>query len=521
MFKDFITYIKYLLKGDTVALFKLKELKALYKTFKQAKFKFLTKDKKITNLFLQKVNNLYTALNEIKPILENTLFNNDEKKRELYLHYFIESNLPPEIRNKKTNFTKDMMWNKILESENPNQALKEIEDDFIFYKNFITKSNLPKVEQEYYLLYKLNMLLSFNYEQFLSRFDINFLSTKKGENLANIKGEEILNELKDLYFLIASMPQKIDLTNAFTKLFRGEEQNKTIPKKLQSTVDKVYKIITDELPGQVLLTMCRYISEDPKLKIKIDYKETSILEKYKKEIEERFLKNKEAVLEKYSERSLQNDIKELFGEIELLQINGITGELNNLMRQNNIEPISGLHALRITKTFILKIYEESIRELINNLIVDGFFVEKEFQTEFSNDFFSVNELKEYLLGIEENLANSPKVSFTYLLHLLRTMNSKTASTNISKISYLIEEINERIKKVNEKCSLLLYKLGVNLYKVILDYKQQKPKYISNIKTIKGNQNKEFISMLVIAYNNIAKYIKIMKNFIKVEIKTSE
>ena len=52
---NFITYLKLLLTGDTYTLNKLKELKRLYKTFKHSKYKFITKDKKITNLFLQKI----------------------------------------------------------------------------------------------------------------------------------------------------------------------------------------------------------------------------------------------------------------------------------------------------------------------------------------------------------------------------------------------------------------------------------------------------------------------------------
>lgn len=521
MFGDLIVYIKYLLSGDTSSLLKIKELKSLYKTFRQSKYRYLTKDKKITNLFLQRVDAFKITLEDIKSILDTTLFDNDEKKKQLYLNYFIESTLPQEIRNKREKFTKDSMWKKVLESDNPNKALKEIEDEFIFYKNFINKNNLPRIEQEYYLLYKLNLLTTFNFDQFFAKFNPDFSGAKKSENLASVKGDEVLSELKDLYFLVASMPPKVDLTNAFTRIIRNPDQGKTIAKKLQASVDKIYKMIGDELSSQVLLNMCKYISEDPRLKIKIDFKETSILDKYKKEMQERFNKNKDFILEKYSEKSLQNDIKSLLGDIELLQIAGVTGELNNLMDQNNIDPISGIHALRLTKTFILKIYEEKIREVVNSIIVDGFFIEKDYQSQFSNDFFAVNELKEYILGIEENLANSPKVSFNYLGNVLRSLSSKTTNTNITKASYLIEQLNERIKNVNEKCASLFYKLGVNIYKIITDYKQQKPKYISNIKVIKGSQNREFMGQLVNAYNDIAKYIKIIRNFITLEVKTEK
>ncbi|MBN2545558.1 MAG: hypothetical protein JXB50_07165 [Spirochaetes bacterium] len=513
---DLLLYFKYLVSGDTSNLVRFKELKSLYKSFRPAKYRYLTKEKKITNLFLSRVYTFYSYINEFKPILDTTLFDQDEKKSQLYLNYFIETNLTDDIRNKREKFTKDSMWKKIIESENPTNTLKEIEEEFILYKNFLTKSNMPKIEQEYYLLYKLNMLSTFNFEYLFSKFDSDFIGTKS-PNYIPINGDEILNELKDIYFLIGSLPPKIDLTHAFVKLIRNPDQNKAISKKAQTGIDKIYKMINDELSPQIILNMCKYISENTKLKIKIDTKELSILDKYKKEMENRFYKNKDYILEKYSEKSLQHDIKSLFSNITLLNINGATEELSNILEQNNIDPISGIQALRVTKTFIFEIYEMHIRDILNSVIVEGFYIEKDFQNDFSNKFFSANELKDYLLNMEESLSNSPKNSFSYLTTLLKSLNSKSVQSNMNKVIYLIEQINEKIKNVNEKCASVLYRIGADIFKIINDYKQQKPVYISNIKIIKGNQNKEFIQQLVNSYNDIAKYIKIIKNFVTIDV----
>jgi len=77
-------------------------------------------------------------------------------------------------------------------------------------------------------------------------------------------------------------------------------------------------------------------------------------------------------------------------------------------------------------------------------------------------------------------------------------------------------MNDRIRHANEKCADILYQLGTSLYKIIQDYKSQKPTYISNIKNIRGGQNREFINNLASSYNSTAKYIKIIKNFVVVD-----
>ena len=518
VFRDLFIYIKFLLSGDNIGIIKLKELKRLYKIFKPSKYRYITKDKKITNYFFQKMYLLYTAINDFSSILETTLFNRDEKRAQLYLNHFVESNLPEDIRVKREKFTKEMIWKKIMEAENATKTIKSIEDEFVLYKNFLTRQNMPKLESEYYLLYKLNSLATFNFELFFSKFDSNYVGTSH-PNFTPINGDEILNDLKDLYFLISSLPIKVDLTSAFNKLYgHRQEDNRVMAKKTQQSINTIYKMISDEFSPQIILALCRYISEDFKLRINVEQKALSILDKYRKEIGNRFQKNKDFVLEKYSEKSLQHDIHSLFEGKHLMKIDGFTDDIMNFLEENNFDPISGIQAIRITKTFILEIYEVNIKEVMNVLILEAFFNEKEYQTDFSNKFFAANELKDYVLGFEENLASSGKNSFTFLKTLLKNFRT-TTTTSENKILRQIELVNDKIRHCNEKCSKTLYNLAANIYNIIRDYKSQKPGFISNIKTIKGTQNKEFINRLASSYNDIAKYIKIIKNFVAVDSST--
>jgi len=512
---SFFTYLKYLISGDTGNLAKAKELTKLFKTFKHSKYKFITKEKKLTNLFLQKIYSLDNDVNDFKGILESTLFSKDENKAMLYLNHYIEANLPDEIKNKKERFIKEVMWERVMESENASQTLKEIEEDFNMYKNFLSKERLPRVESEYYLLYKLNMLATFNFELFFSKFQADY----NGVGVpvyTPVNGEDLLNDIKDLYFLIASLPPKTDLTSSLTKIFAFKNEDaKTMAKKAISSINDIYKMISDELSPQILLTLCRFISEDIKLRITVEQKFFSILDKYRKELDSRFQKNKNFIQEKYSEKSLQQDIYSLFKGKQLLKIEGFTEELAKLLHENNFDSISGIQALKITKTFIIELYEPVIRDIVNTLILEGFFSEKEYQKEFSNVFFAANELKNFITEFENTLSESGKNSFFNLNSMLKSYKgSSTGGEN--KILTLIESINQKIKSSTEKCSEIFYKLGSQIYLFIQDYKNPKPVRLVNIKTIKGSQNKDFISQLASSYNDLAKFIKIIKNFITVE-----
>jgi len=504
-----------MVSGNQAALIKYKELNILFNTFKSSKYKYVLKDKKITNLFLQKVFNLYKSTSLLKSMFESSIFSIDEKKSALFLNYFIDVNSPPEITSKKDKFSKESMWQKMLESENPTKTMKSIEDEFNMYKNFFTKVRMPRFEQEYFLMYKLYQLSTFNFELFFSKFDHEFNpKSEQPPNYSPVGGDEIVNELKDLYFLITLIPPKVDLSSAFNKLFirLSEESYKSYTKNCITAINNIYKIIQDELSQDKLITLARYISEDPKLRIPVEQKSFSILEKYRKDIEDRFNKNKEVVLLKYSEQSQIQEIKDLIKDKNLLHIEGYTEELVEALDKNNFEHISGIQALKITKTFLSYNYEQTIKETINLFILEAFFNDKDYQTAFSNKFFAANELLEFFKNFENTLSDGGSNSLKQLF----LMFSKNGVSNELKVKRTIELINEKIEGCNKKCAEVLYGLGVKIYEILQDYKSPKPVKVNNIKTIRGGQNKEFINQIANCYSDIAKYIKIVKNFINIE-----
>lgn len=520
-FSTLFIYIRFIISGDTEGLAKFKELKSLFRTFKPSKFRYITQEKRITNLFLQKIYSLYMAISGFNQILLNTIFNSDEKKSMLYINYFVESYLSEEIRSKREKFTKDMMWQRIMESDNVSKSIKDLENEFISYKKYLNKKSLPRIESEYFLLYKLSALCTFNFELFFSKFDTDYNGATPPV-YSPVLGEDILVDIEDLYFLISSLPTKIDISEAFEKLYTRTQgtDSKSLAKKSQHSLNKAYKIINDELPPMILLNLCRYITEDIRHTINIQHKFFSILDKYKKEIENRFMRNKQVVLEQYSEKSLQHDIHTLFKGKSLLKIEGYTEGIRKTIESNNFDPISGIQAIKITKTFILELYEKTVKEHINTLILEGYFTEKEYQTEFSNVFFAANELVNVVADCESKLSSSGKYSFDYLMMLLKNYKSNS-KVGENKISMQIDTINERIRYCNEKCANILFKLASNIYNMIQDYKSQKPTFITNIKSIKGSQNKEFIGHLASSYNDIAKYVKLIKNFIIVKSNRGE
>ena len=507
-------YLKNLLSGNTTELAKLSELNNIFKMFKNSKYKYILKEKIITELFLTKLISLSKELALLAHEFESTIFSREETKANVYLEHLINSYLPNEVASKKIKFTAETMWEKVAEAADFQKEMKSIEDDFNIYKSYFQKSRIPKFEQEYALLSKLHNLATFSFNAVFLKFDVKY-SAKSGlpPIYRPILGANIVADLKDLYFLVASLPPKLDLNAALTTVFsrQNEETAKETTKITMNAINNVYKIIADDLSIDKLLGLCRYIDGEPKLKIPLDTKPVSVLEKLKKEMSDKFNKNKEAIARKYTAQSQGKDIKELFKGKQLQELDGFRKEVVEIISEKDLPQINGIQGLRITKTLLNTVIEGELKSSINSLLIEGFFVEKDFQNDFSERFFNTIELFESFKEFENTICVSGQVSLK-LLHSMLTLSS----SNETKIVRTIESINDKILNFNKKCLETMYIFTGRLHVILQDYQTAIPSKISNIKTLKGQQNKEFMSVIISGYNDFVKYCKIMKNMTKSE-----
>ena len=92
---NIFTYLKCMLSGNMDQYLKAEELNNIYKTFK-GKYHFISKERTIQPTFLTKVWNLSSQLKSLKSLLEQTLFDPDERKAAGFLTYTAQNFLPPE-----------------------------------------------------------------------------------------------------------------------------------------------------------------------------------------------------------------------------------------------------------------------------------------------------------------------------------------------------------------------------------------------------------------------------------------
>jgi hypothetical protein len=508
---NIFTYLQCLLSGNMDQYLKAEELNNIYKTFK-GKYHYISKERTIQSAFLNKVWTLFSQLKNIKQLLEQTIFDADEHKALAFLTYTAQNFLPPEIKKQADNFFEDTMKSRIENADSQAKMIKTIDAEFSAYKNEFTQSNMAKFNSEYIFVHHLYGLASFDYETFFRVFDRGFnANLNNPPSYSSVNGKDIIDDLKDLYYLIAIMPNKTDITAMLTILYQRMSQGdaKSHAKIGMNAVNQIYKLINDDLSSDKLMNLCKYVSEDTSLKIPLDRKVPNPCDRVRRELEDRYHKSRDKIVAAISEHSMEEEIQGLFKKIPLQKIDKFDPEINDKLAKAEYKTIANIQALRVSKTFIISLYEPKMKEAFNLMILEGLFSDKEYQKQLSEQFYELNELRGDFAEAEADIASG-----TYSFTSLETFLAKAKGSNNPQVIKIIDGINKKIAQQNQIVYDCFVDFGKQLYEILQDYKKQKSFIITNIKQIKGVQNKEFITQLVAAYNDIVKYCKIMKPFVR-------
>ena len=496
--------------GENAA--KNKDLKLILKKLIAKKCKYLTKDKILMQAFANKFFSLYEQTVILKDFFDKTLFHKDESRRKLFLHFYIDSFLSEDLKKKKDSFEKNLIVKRLQESTNPQKTLEVIEHDFVNFKKNYQRDNIPQVEDEYNFFYHLYHLVSFDFESFFIKMDLSFNpNLPKNPILKDCDATRICDDLKDFYYTIVALKRSPENTNNSIEKLVGrysEDNLKTVVEKIKNAINAIFKLLQNELSPEIILNVIRYIDSDPYMKIKVSAEYVTILDNFRKEITAMFAKTKEDALNVFNNESIQNEISKLFENVQVERIVDYTDDLIVLLDERNLE-LKGMQALRVAKTFI-KVYEDNYKEQINIFLVNGLFNDKDFQRDFSDAYFRVNELKAESLATEKEITSNPECSLNTLESLMSTPKS---SITEKKIRMLTSEINLTVNMHLRRCFSCIHGFAARMEEVLKDYKSQPPQKISNIRNIKGSGTKEFISSMVEMYSLMVKYLKLSKRII--------
>ena len=468
--------------------------------------------------FADSVMQLIQALNPICRLIEVTVANRNEKLAERSQDYLVEVRLPPDQSDRRLSFAYEAMKERILNSASPDEELQKIGQEFQSFTRNFSGLEFTEADNEYKEIDRLAALCGQDFEKTLSLFDpnVNLASRTYKPAFTPAVGEQVLPELLDMYFIIAGLNLSRGVEANLTRLQDrvSETRGDTPSAEMRRSVTRLQRVLDRRFPPHLLLNCIRAVKEDPYFSPGVDNQPKPILEGYKRKITEQFDKNRGRIARERKESGIVEDIQSLFEGAELLPIDGYNEEEGTLLEDEGFSSFTAVKPLRILKSFLATRLDKPIRHVVDKLLLDGFYENKNFQNSFTSIFYQCDEVTRNLAAFEKSMRSEDKVS-------IQTIEKYRAEHTQGKpvkafLNRLIETVDRKAVRIVEEGTNCLHGLAGYLLDIINDFKQATPSFVSNIKALGGTKNREFAVDLVNAYNDLVKLTRIMKNFIVVK-----
>jgi|GEM_PF-1962292 len=428
-----------------------------------------------------------------------------------YVQYY-QSGRAEEISDKLT----DEYINKYAVHNGVKNTVTYIDNLLNEYFNLFDQSAVDKINVYYTNFLYFIRFANFDFFPILREFDEgleeeNFLDKP---DFQPVDGSLLKDELFKLHYTL----YRFTVGEGIEQGVEIVSQLKNVEPMSRNSVHRLKRLIKEFQDYQYVSLVIRAIDRNPTA---IPIRKPSTAEIYntfaaKKKQEIRNIIH--TIKERYRNEAASSIVTQLFG-------NGAAGRLKNYNESKNDQLADlGLPVfeyatpLNYTKAFATDRYNAFIRNIINELIIAGSFINKTILNNLSNNYYALNNLIKKVDEFDDDL-DIDGTSGSTLHRFLRSISKDKGSRGI---------LEKTITKVNTKAQFLITEEVVHvkemafiIKKILDEYKFNTPTIVFNIKKIRSNKNKEFVQDLVNCYKFIYLFLKLMGNYISLKVTKDE
>lgn len=373
-----------------------------------------------------------------------------------------------------------------------------------------------KIDKNLITLHQFSDLCKFNFVTILQLFDSTFVAADPNYQPAfqPLSVVRLTSALEDFYYQANGLNLSgatINAIAALAQLRSGGNSSPSEVEKYAKNVKAISYILKKVLSPEKLKTIIRYGNEDTNYEPKsVSYNE-SACRNFEQMMQARFKADELRIKTEMKDENIRNEISLLFGETPLLSLNGYNDEFNQKLLENRQSSFLWILPMQILKTFLSVYLTESIRSLLNDIIIEGFFNNPTYKTEFSTDVYSAIETAQLIDEFEENFASGNKYSSAVLESYIR--DGKNDVDFLKKLDTLVADINNDASKIIAKETNNLNHLYKHIDDLITDSKKPTSEIISNLKVLMmSSRNRDNTSLLEQQHGKWEFFFKIMKNY---------
>ena len=459
------------------------------------------KNGKILPNFAEAIRILYINTKPLNDLLSSTIFSPD-----------VPRNLRFENQLVLTGFSSQTQ--KLVASLEYANRKAELES-----KSAMTTSQLlfKKIDYDLNILHQLGDFCRFNFVTILQIFDPNFISADSSykPSYLEIPVEKVTNVLEDLYFIIRGLNITKSTSNAITALFTlitgSSFAHQYTEDSLNENLKKIAFILKHIIsPERIRLLIC-YAKGDLNYAPKFATYNDSARKHFSEMIQSKFKSDEQRIKTEMKDERINNELQNLFGTTELLTLNGYNNDTNAKLLANSSVSFAWIMPMRILKTFLAIYLSDSIRSLLNDLIVEGFFNNPQYKSDFASDVFASLESSKAIQDFENSFATGEQNSVAMLEGFIH--DSHNDPEFFRKLENMVSTINDQANRIISREINNIHRLSNHIAGILQDSKKPTSEIISNLKVLMmSSRNRDNTNIMEEQFPKWQIFFEIMKNY---------
>lgn len=471
--------------------------------------------------FAEALRILYMNLRPISKILDNTITSGDVKRnrnfeQELIITGYsdedreILESLSYENRLQALSGDSDMSEHKLFDLQK--QKLERIVAD-------LKTPQFSKMNDVLASIKQLSDLCHFNFITPLQLFDDTFAKHKDDEGYVPqyqpLPLATFENILMDLYYLTADFQITMPMGNAIlalNQLLNDTENDSRTKKEILQNLRRIRAVLKNPLDSETLFKLIRLSKGDPNFVPQKASYEENVCKKFAEKLQEKFQSDELHIRNELKNSQVKQELSELFPDGKMEAIRGYSKETVEIIANNSPSNFIWVVPLQILKTFLKIYYGESLRNLLNDVVVEGLFTNPTKKSNFSQLIYSLNDSMSLISQFENTFDDGQKYGVGMIKNYIN--DSHRDSDFGRKLTALIDSANSEAKEIIQKTASLLNTLHADLGDFLQDAKRSSSEIVTNLKSIMfSSRNRETTSLLELQFPLWKVFFEILKNYV--------
>lgn len=407
-----------------------------------------------------------------------------------------------------------------LEIEQTNLSSNHVfESQHRVLETLIKELNSPefvKIDQVLASLQQLTDICRFNFLTAVRAFDTSYtgLNPEYKPMFQTIVPEVLENTFLDLYYLTSTFHMTAGLGRAviaLATLRKGSPVTNTERESILEHLEKINSILTRTLPPEILKKFACLAKKDPSFTPQTASYKAEARQKFAAHLEEQFEADESRMKIEIKDQTISAEVNTLFAGRPLEVLEVYNSEINKSLRQNTSVYFLWITPLQILKTFLSVYLSDSIKTLLNDIVIEGFFNNPTYKSEFSSTVYACNDCLDRILKFEKSFEHDGENDQSVMLGFIR--DSHKDADFIKKLIKMVDNINVEAKQIIQDEASELYSLYMQLGELLTDAKKPNPDTVSNIKVLmSSSRNRDNTEQLEQQFGSWKVFLEIMKNY---------